>query len=235
MADLAVPVIFNDESILAVNKPAGLPVLPDGYDPQSPYLTGVLQVEYGRLWVVHRLDKDASGLLIYARTAEAHRSLNDQFADRQVGKIYHALVTGNPEWQEINVTLPLRVDGDRHHRTVVDERRGKPAETDLAVLASFSGFTLVEARPKTGRTHQIRAHLAAEGFPIVADKLYGDGLPLYLSDSSSEKPDTLLIDRLALHALSLTLRHPASGEPITLQAEYAEDFARAVKGLRSGN
>jgi RluA family pseudouridine synthase len=228
MADLAVPVIFYDDATLVVNKPAGLPVLPDGYDRQAPFLTGVLQADFGRLWVVHRLDKYASGVLIYARTAVAHRILNDQFAGRQVEKIYHALVSGNPDWQEMHVTLPLRVDGDRRHRSVIDQRKGKPAETDLAVLTPFSVYTLVEARPKTGRTHQIRAHLAAIGFPIVADELYGDGLPLYVPNAPREKPETLLIDRLALHAWSLSIRHPTSREVITLQAEYPQDFQRVV-------
>ena len=214
--------IYADEALLVIHKPAGLPTLPDGYHPDAPHVRSVLEPEYGRLWIVHRLDRETSGVLVLARSAQAHRALNTQFAQHQAAKVYHALCQGNPDWQEKTVSLPLRPDGDRRHRTVVDPQAGKPAVTHLRVLELFAGCALVEARPETGRTHQIRAHLAAAGLPIAADRLYGTG---------EEQPP--LLARLGLHAFSLEFAHPLSGEKVRFTAPYPEDFAAALDRLRA--
>jgi 23S rRNA-/tRNA-specific pseudouridylate synthase len=132
-----------------------------------------LEQEYGRLWIVHRLDRETSGVLLLARSAEAHRLLNTQFEQHLVSKIYHALVIGSPDWQKKTISLPLRPNGDRHHRTVVDRDKGKPAVTRLNVMERFDHYCLVEAIPETGRTHQIRAHLSALGLYIMGDN-FGD-------------------------------------------------------------
>jgi tRNA pseudouridine32 synthase/23S rRNA pseudouridine746 synthase len=223
-----IPVLYQDESLLAIDKPAGLPTLPDGYDPTAPHLRSLLEPHFGRLWIVHRLDRDTSGVLLLARTAEAHRFLNTQFDQRQASKVYHALVVGNPEWSMKTVDLPLRVDVGHKHRTAVDPRRGKLAITDLRVLERFitewfpSAYALIKAVPKTGRTHQIRAHLAALGYPLLADALYGE---------SQLEPHTLM-PRLALHALQLNIEHPVSHTTLHIKAPYPEDFNRALAQLR---
>lgn len=214
-------VLWADEALLVVDKPAGLPTLVDGYHPEAPFLVGWLKSVYDPLWVVHRLDRDTSGALVFARSAEAHRSLNTQFERRQASKCYHALALGDPSWEEKTVDLPLQVDGDRRHRTVVDTRRGKASLTRLRILERFKGCFLVEATPLTGRTHQIRAHLAAVGHPIATDRLYGG------------EPQSW-IDRLALHALSLTLFHPTTGEQMTFQTPYPGDFSSALEQMRMG-
>ena len=213
-------VLWSDETLLVVNKPAGLPTLPDGYDPTAPYLGGILTPTFGRLWVVHRLDRHTSGVVVFARTSQAHRLLNSQFEGRQVSKVYHALVVGNPDWAEKTVQEPLLANGDRRHRTIVDAQKGKTAETSFRVLEQFGGYALIEAVPHTGRTHQIRAHLAFLGFPVVADKLYGGGL------------EQLPLERTALHASRLTINHPTSGERIAFEAPYPEDFRAALDQLR---
>lgn len=226
-------VLWSDDALLVINKPAGLPTLPDGYHPAAPYLKGVVQAALGPVWVVHRLDKDTSGLLVLARSAEAHRSLNEQFERRQVSKTYHAILVGSPDWDEKTVRLPLRVNVGHKHRTVVDPRGGKPAETELRILRRLGNYALVEAQPRTGRTHQIRAHLAAVGFPILGDELYGRtdvGGPSGPDDRRVES--SLPIARMALHARSLDLSHPLSGEKLHFEAPYPDDFAAALAALR---
>jgi tRNA pseudouridine32 synthase / 23S rRNA pseudouridine746 synthase len=214
------PILFADEHLLAVNKPAGLPTLPDGYDKSAPCLIHLLQQQVGRVWVVHRLDKDTSGAIVLARSAAVHRALNIAFDSREVHKIYHAILIGAPHWGEFVVDLPLRPDGDRRHRTVIDRLRGKPAVTRLRVLERFAQLTLIEARPETGRTHQIRAHLAAIELPLVGDELYG------------RKDAAALIARTALHAHTIELEHPATHQPLRVEAPYLPDFTQALRQLR---
>jgi RluA family pseudouridine synthase len=230
-------VLWSDDSLLVVDKPAGLLAIRGGFD-DSPYLTRLLEPAFGRLWIVHRLDRQTSGVLVLARTAEAHRALNTQFQEHTVGKTYHALVNGSPSWQTHTVSLALRRDGDRRHRTVVDPARGKPSLTHLRVLEGFEAYTLLEATPETGRTHQIRAHLAALGLPIVGDVLYHGGQDLRLADIAPETqdldaPHQALIARVALHALRLEIAHPDTDEPLCFEAPYPADLAATLQGLRT--
>ncbi len=240
MASRILP-LFSDSDILVIDKPAGFLTIADRWDAELPTIFEELgrslgEAETKGLLVVHRLDKDTSGLLVFARNAEAHKALSAAFESREVAKTYHALIRGEPQWKETLCDYPLRPDGDKLHRTIIDAGHGKPSVTDFRLLAAYGPFSLVEARPRTGRTHQIRVHLAALGFPIVADPLYGDGKALYLSsfkkkwrgDEFSERP---LLSRTALHAFSLAFAHPRSGAALSFEAPYPRDFKAAVAQL----
>ena len=211
-------IIHQDEHIIVLNKPAGLSVLPEGWDPDTPYLRQMLEDEYKQIWVVHRLDKVTSGVMVFARTAEAHRELNRQFERHEVGKVYLAIVEGVPPWDERTARHMLQTNVGRKHRTVVVNKRGKNSETHFKVLNRGQAGALVEAHPKTGRTHQIRVHLSALGFPILGDTLYG----------ASEID---LIARPALHAGSLSFSHPGSGKQVSFQVNPPNDFLQTLKQL----
>jgi len=212
--------LWSDETLFVVNKPAGLLVIPGGYG-EEDNVRQMLESDYGRVWIVHRLDRHTSGVLVVARTAHAHRALNTQFEEHRVHKTYHALVNGVPRWDRLTIDRPLQPNGDRRHRTVVSER-GKPSRTEVQVLERFAECALVEATPKTGRTHQIRAHLAASGYPIVADRLYRGQL---LASQS--------IDRPALHALSIEFNHPTTQKTVRFEAPYPADLASTLDQLRN--
>ncbi len=230
-------VIYSDEDILVLNKRSGLLIAADRYDEDAPRLDLEAEKEFGRLYAVHRIDKDTSGCVIYAKTPEAHRSLSMQFENREVEKIYHALVYGRPLWETKTVDSKLLPDGDSRHRTTVNSKFGKPSVTDFRLIGVCGPFSWIEARPKTGRTHQIRAHLHSIGLSIVCDPLYsGNQKPVRLSDikkrwngdTETERP---LLSRLALHAYSLKIKHPKTGEEMTFKADYQKDMEATRRQL----
>jgi RluA family pseudouridine synthase len=214
-------ILHEDAVLLVVNKPAGTPVLPDGWEKDAPYLVKLLTEQFGKLWVVHRLDKITSGVMVFARTAEAHRALNMKFEQHEAQKVYHAIVVGVPGWEQHTARHPLRVNVGHRHRTIVDQSKGKPSETTFRILELYQGFSLLEAIPGTGRTHQIRVHAYAIGFPLLGDTLYS-------------APASDIISRPALHSQSLTFTHPASGEGVFFTAPYPDDFQTALEKLRAG-
>ncbi len=229
-------VLYSDDSLLVIDKSAGILSIPDRWDPDLPDAVTELKAAWGKLFVVHRLDKETSGVLIFARSPEAHKSLSEAFETRSVSKVYRALVRGAPDWDETVCDLPLMPDGDRLHRTVATPHHGKPSKTAFAVIARYKDYALVEARPETGRTHQVRVHLASLGHPCLCDPLYGDRDPLLLSklkrrwkgDLLDERP---LLARAALHALSAEFPHPATGATFKVEAPLAKDMRAAISQL----
>jgi len=214
-------ILWSDENIIAVNKPAGLLTIQDGYHPELPCAVNLLKESQGQIWVVHRLDKETSGVLLFARNARAHKFLNEQFQSRQVQKIYRALIIGSPNWERREINLPLKVDGDRKHRTRVNLPGSKPAQTDVIVISRFSGYSFVEARPHSGYTHQIRAHLSAIGFPILSD-------PLYDKNSFFHQH---ILSRLGLHAFQISFMQPDSVTPLVITAPYPREFQDTLSRL----
>ena len=223
-----IEIIYQDPQIIVVNKPAMLAVIAEGWDAGAPHLRQLLEKKFGKgsIWVVHRLDKITSGVMVFARTADAHRHLNTQFERHEVEKIYHAIVEEIPEWDEYIARHSLHANVGRQHRTVSDRVRGKPSETALRVLQRWEAnherdaYAWIEARPKTGRTHQVRVHCAEMGHPLIGDTLYG-------AETSS------MIERPALHAQSLSFIHPATKKKITFTAPHPEDFAELINLLEA--
>lgn len=229
-------ILWEDEHLLVVDKPPGLLSLPDGYDPEIPHVTELLRPTCGPLWIVHRLDKETSGLMVLARSAQAHRALNKQFTRRKVSKSYHALVLGLPLWEQETIQLPLLPDGDRRHRTQVDPQNGKASQTGVRVMEVYGKYALVEAIPHTGRPHQIRAHLAALDHPIAVDSLYGDGKPVLLSHIKAEyrpgrRPERPLLNRLGLHAREIRFDHPITRQRMAFEAPYPKDLRITLRQL----
>ena len=230
-------VLLDHPEFVVINKPAGIPVIPERFDTSGDDLHTLVKVRFGdSMMVVHRIDRETSGIVLFARSAEAHRHLSLQFQDNKVRKTYLALVVGAPLWDERTVDLPLRADGDRRHRTLVDAGRGKPSTTDYRVLERLGPYSLVEAHPLTGRTHQVRVHLAAMGAPIAVDPLYGTEHPILLSSfkrryTPSAREERPLLARLGLHASALGFTS-LSGEDITVEAPLPRDLNATLNQLR---
>jgi 23S rRNA pseudouridine1911/1915/1917 synthase len=227
-APIALDVLHEDESLLAINKPAGLVVHPAPGHWQGTLVSALLHrwptlppgLDPSRLGIVHRLDKDTSGVLLIAKTASALAGLGRQFHDREIEKQYLALVWGVPRPRSGAIDKPIGRHPVHRQRMAV-HARGRAALTRYEVVEAWKGIALVRVHPATGRTHQIRVHLAALGHPIIAD-------PLYARGRSGRMP---AITRQALHAETIVFRHPASGNAMRITAPLAADFAAAVATL----
>ncbi len=225
-------ILLLDEALLAIDKPAGRLVIP-GRVAGEVSLREELAPIHGPLWVVHRLDRGTSGVLLFARTAAAHRHLNLQFERGEPRKTYLALVAGRPpdRFECAAGIAPARKG--RMKAVPAGDPRGKAARTTFRVLERFEPaggpgpLALVEASPETGRTHQIRVHLREAGFPLAFDPDYGGAEPLRGGDGE------VLVARTPLHAAALALRHPA-GEPLVVSAPWPEDLAAALQRWRDG-
>ena len=244
-----IPVLFEDEHLLALDKPAGLLTSPDPLDPQRPNLMDLLHaaIAAGKPWVrernlnflgsAHRLDFDASGVILLAKNKPALVALADLCGSEKPLKKHVALVRGTPAEDKFEVNAKLAPHPAQPGLMCVDPTSGKKASTEFEALEKFSGWTLLRCLPLTDRAHQIRVHLRHADLPVVGDELYG-GKPLWLSRLKRDyrlKPgheERPLISRPALHAEELTLSHPLNGETFTITAPWPKDFKVAVKYLR---
>lgn len=219
MIELDEIIVHVDDSIIIVNKPSGLRTIPDGYDKNLLNLQSLLKIRFPTLLTVHRLDKETSGLIIFALNNGIHKNLNSQFEQRKIKKCYLAITHNVPEWDVYSATFPLIIDGDRKHRTIINIT-GKNSQTEFkkVEINQEKNLSLVKAYPKTGYTHQIRAHLSYLGFPILGDYLYSHGL------SPIQKAITKKSERLMLHASSITFIHPESNKEITFNAKIPFNF-----------
>ncbi len=211
-----IPILFENDDILGMNKPEGLASIPEGTQNRESLLSMISPAVRGKLYVVHRLDKDVSGVILFAKNPAAHKYLNARFSGRDVSKTYVALVHGLIQETGEVIDRPLREFGSG--RVSVDPQRGKPSTTRFRVLKRLGAYTLVEAYPLTGRRHQIRAHLYSIGHPIVGDLRYGD------------RALQRTYSRLMLHSNKIAFTLP-SGEPITIEAPIPASFQLVTEML----
>ena len=198
-----VEVVYRDESLIVLDKPSGLLAVPGRGPDLQDCLSARVQVVFPSALIVHRLDRDTSGLMVMALTVQAQRELSRQFADRTTEKRYIAVVLGRPNVDSGKIDLPMRKDFDRPPRHRIDIEQGKAAETCWMVVERMEDRSRLQVRPLTGRSHQIRLHLATIGHPILGDKLYASEAALAMAP------------RLLLHAEGLTLSHPVDGRRLT--------------------
>ncbi len=229
--------LYEDDDLIIVNKPAGLLVVPDRFNHELPSLNKLLEAKAGqKIWVVHRLDRDTSGIICFAKNEQAHRYLSILFQEREVNKFYAGLVNGIVIPPEGRIESPIMEHPAVHGKMVVN-RKGKTAVTDYKVVEQWPLFALVQFQIHTGRTHQIRVHMQSIGHPIVCDELYGDGKPFRLSAikrkynlSGKDEEEKPLLSRLALHAYKIEFEKE-DGTPVSVEAPLPKDISACVKQL----
>ncbi|SEQ96779.1 RluA family pseudouridine synthase [Neolewinella agarilytica] len=233
-------VLYHDDHLIVVNKPANLLSVPDRYDPDIPNLTALLGRKFGDpVMAVHRLDKPTSGVIVYARSPEAHRELNRQFQEREVDKVYHAIVDGQPpEEGDVEIDEPIARNPGQTGRMMVSNR-GVYAFTVFKVMERFGHqFSLLGVQIFTGRTHQIRVHLNYAGYPLMVDPFYGKREEFKLSEIKrrynigKDQDERPLLSRVPLHASRLAFNHPDTGERVSFEATMPKDMRAVLNQLR---
>ena len=227
--DIPVEVVYEDSDIIVVNKPKGLVVHPANGNWDGTLVNAIMSICKDSLsgiggeirpGIVHRLDKDTSGLLIIAKNDKAHIQMSEEIKNREVKKIYYALVRGIVPENEATINMPIgRSNKDRKKMAVVKD--GKEAITHFKVLKRFSKYTLLEVKIDTGRTHQIRVHLSEIGYPVVGDEIYSNG------------KNEFGVHGQLLHAKSLDFKHPITGKEMHLEAQLPTEFANILKQLEN--
>lgn len=226
--DIPLDIVYEDDSVLVINKPRGMVVHPAVGNERGTVVNAALFHCQGSLsgingsvrpGIVHRIDKDTTGLLVIAKNDRAHKSLTDQLADRSLSRVYYALVNGNIKEDGGTVDAPIgRSPKDRKKMAVVPD--GRSAVTDFEVIERFGAYTLVRCKLRTGRTHQIRVHMKHIGHSVVGDKAYGI------------KNERFALAGQLLHAKEISFIHPETGEKVTFSCPLPEDFAAVLEVLR---
>ncbi|HSU51000.1 MAG TPA: RluA family pseudouridine synthase [Segetibacter sp.] len=229
-------IIFQNDHFIAINKPAGLLSIPDRFG-KDQSVKSILQDELGKIYTVHRLDKDTSGLIVFAKNEATHKDLSQKFEGREVEKFYVGMVNGTLMKREGNIDVPI-MEAPGKTTLMMAHKKGKPSVTDFRVLEEFGLYSWVQFQIHTGRTHQIRVHAKYIGNSIVCDELYGDGQPVLLSTikrkfklSKNELEERPLLNRLALHSWQLKFTD-AEGTQHELEAPLTKDLKALLQQLR---
>jgi 23S rRNA pseudouridine1911/1915/1917 synthase len=235
---MQIETLYEDDDLIIVNKPAGLLVIPDRFNADLPSLNKLIEAKAGgeKRWVVHRLDRETSGVICFAKNEHTHRYLSILFQERDVSKFYAGLVIGNvvPEAGRIEGAI---AEHPAVHGKMIVAKKGKMAVTDYKVAEQWPLYALVQFQIHTGRTHQIRVHMQSIGHPLVCDDLYGDGEPFFLSAikrkykvSEKDEQEKPLLNRLALHAYRINFVKE-DGTEVNAEATLPRDMSACVKQL----
>ena len=228
--------LYETDDFVAINKPAGLLSIPDREGDELS-VKRILRDKYGEIYTVHRLDKNTSGVIVFAKNEEAHKFLSQSFEDRSVEKYYVGLVKGTPSEKEKLIDAPIAQNTVKSTMMII-HKRGKPSITEYSVLEEFGKYSLLQFKIHTGRTHQIRVHMQYVGYPVVCDEIYGDGEPVKLSAikkkynlSKNELEERPILNRLGLHSQRLIFsdQHKNSFD---IEAEMPKDMRALLQQLR---
>lgn len=227
--------IFQDEDILIVNKPSGITVIPERFDKEKKSLQALLEPSFGKLFVVHRIDRETTGIVCFAKNEAAHKQLSLQFQAHTIDKFYTAIVCGRLEGNEGEIDSPL-AENIYKPGTMIVHAKGKPSLTLFNVVAQYRHFALLNVQIKTGRTHQIRVHFATAGHPLMVDKVYGKNEKFMLSQikkgyKHTQEEETALLSRLSLHASKLGFIHPTTEKHVSFEAQLPKDLQTVIKLL----
>ena len=229
--------IYEDNYIIALNKPAGLLSIPDRFNAESPNITAILKKRIPDVIPLHRLDRYTSGVILFAKDAETHRLLSIQFEERSTEKYYLAVVDGVPNPPAGIIDAPLAESLSTRGKMLV-HKRGKESNTEYSVVKDFKRFSLLSIKILTGRMHQIRVHMQYVGHPLVVDSLYGKREAFFLSELKNKKyklskfeEEKPLITRQPLHAQKLIINHPYSGVRLELEASIPKDIVALLNQL----
>ena len=229
-------IVFENERFIAINKPAGLLSIPDREQTQ-PSLKDILLAKYGIIFTVHRLDKDTSGIIVFAKDEATHKYLSQLFESRNVEKYYQAIVHGLPADKTGTIEAPIS-EHPLHKGLMVVHRNGKASSSDYEVIEAHRSYSLMQFQLHTGRTHQVRVHAKYIGHPVACDELYGDGKPVLLSSikknykpGKHDEEERPMLSRLALHSYRLKFKDSNEKE-IDLIAELPKDMRALLQQLR---
>jgi len=230
-----IALLYNDDYFLIADKPSGIAVIPERFKSDKLDFKQLLEKQIGiSLFTVHRIDRDTSGLVVFAKTAEAHKELNTLFEHHKIDKTYLALVHGVLEGDTGEIDSPIATHPSKSKMIV--HPKGKEAYTSFKVIQQFRHAAFLEVKIKTGRTHQIRVHFASAGHPLLIDPLYGTGDLFFLSSikkgyKKTEEEERPILSRLSLHASSLSFEHPFTKQLISVTSSLPKDLSLAIQLL----
>jgi RluA family pseudouridine synthase len=237
MVSTKINILYEDDFIVIIDKQAGMLSIPDRYRKDIPNLKTILAEKYGQIFIVHRLDKETSGVMIFAKDADSHRNLSMQFQDNLPKRVYHVIVNGIFRKDEIEIDIPI-ISDPTNPSLSIPSARGKDSKTLVKVIERFKNATLLHCELITGRHHQIRVHCGAMGHSLLVDEIYGGGTAFFLSSvkrkyhkgkHQEEKP---IISRVSMHSYELGIKHPSTNEEMNFISEYPKDIKATINLLR---
>ena len=237
MKHLNLDILFEDDYLIAVNKPAGVLSIQDRFNPDLPNLISILKPKFPEIIPAHRIDKFTSGINLFPKNADSHKWMSELFMSREVEKYYTAIVDGNPYPDSGRIDVPIAESTVTRGKMLV-HKRGKASVTDYKIIKSYGRFALLHVRILTGRMHQVRVHLQYLGHPLIVDPLYGSREAFYLSEIKQKKfnlakfeDERPILTRQPLHAHKLCFKHQITGNRIEIDCPLPKDMTATLNQM----